>query len=527
MSMDKQSFWGHFTHNRGMRSLATATVALGLCSLPAAGVVEIVGVTEASLEWTEASGPVAGYFVIVSRSGENPVLDQISATSRATVSGAYGEEIMVGVAAFDAGGIAGPLSLFSETIMFVAETSDGGDGSDPGGGGGGDGDDGSGAGEPVPEPDGAGSPFDFTGDGVVDLILQAGSALSLWSVEGSQVVAVRELPPVPSGSVAVGHGDYDGNGVSDVLWEDTETGALSLWLVDEGTVVAGLALSGPPLDPDGEWFIGGSADFDADGRDDILVASRVLGVVEIWHVDDAGGVTSGSRFGGRIGAWSIAALADTDGDGKAEIVWRDELAHVLEVDDPDAGTAQPIGQSVEGWRAAGVADVDGDGVMELVLYHRETGSLDAWSLDGTAPSVQALGALSGAPAGVYAGGDFDLDGREDLVWSEPAAGAIVLGLSTPSGLVETLVDASLPEGTDLARRTDGSDDGDFRDRLCGGDFDQNGSINSHDFQSFVACYQGTTSGDCYWQDMDGDGRVTTADAGIFVNNFRSQGQSCE
>jgi len=35
----------------------------------------------------------------------------------------------------------------------------------------------------------------------------------------------------PAGAVAVGVGDFDHNGVSDIMWRDTATGGIDNWLL--------------------------------------------------------------------------------------------------------------------------------------------------------------------------------------------------------------------------------------------------------------------------------------------------------
>jgi hypothetical protein len=107
---------------RGAASLARLGLFsfLLLATVPAYG-VDLVGQTSATLGWTAASGPVAGYSVFVSRNGSVPANPEQRVTATAaTISGAAGDSLVVWVQAYDATQQPGPDSPRSDTIRFVA-----------------------------------------------------------------------------------------------------------------------------------------------------------------------------------------------------------------------------------------------------------------------------------------------------------------------------------------------------------------------------------------------------------------------
>jgi hypothetical protein len=112
--------------------------------------------------------------------------------------------------------------------------------------------------------------------------------------------------------------------------------------------------------------VGGSADLNGDGTDDLMLFSRIKGEVEVWTFS-GGSVATRSRIAGHAGAWSVAAVDDTDGDGKAEIVWLDELNRALELRDPARSSPANLGNLAAGWRVRGGADLAGTGSADLVL----------------------------------------------------------------------------------------------------------------------------------------------------------------
>src|SRR5262245_27659114 len=252
--------------NRLGSALTFAAITLSLSV--SAGAVEVVGTT-VQLGWTAASGPVSGYYVIVSRNSAAAKVESVTIGTNKTVTGAVGETIVVQVAAFAQDGVAGPVSPASDPIKFVSTSGSGSGGTTT---------------PPPPPPDPGPTPpsgptvtRDFTGDGSADLVVQAGSDVRVWAMQGGKVTSEIQLPAAPTGARVVGTGDYDGNHVADLLWENPQTGALTLWLLGAGTVKATGTLDRSSLPAAEEWHVGGSADFDGDGADDLMLFSRVEG----------------------------------------------------------------------------------------------------------------------------------------------------------------------------------------------------------------------------------------------------------
>ena len=500
-----------------------AVMALGALHIAAASgaaAVEIVG-TEAEVAWAVASGAVAGYYVVVARDGRPSQVEAVSLDAKEVIAGSVGQTLVVQVAAFGADGLAGPLSANSDPIRFVTGSGSGtGSGGSSGGGTG----TGTGGGSPPPgeEPPPDDAPrvrADFDGDGAADLVTRQGDTARLWLMQGARVAKQMPLPAVPPGAELVGIGDYDGNRSSDLLWEDPETGVLTLWRMDRGAVTATAALDRASLPAQESWLVGGSGDFDGDGRDDVLFFSRKRGEVEVWKFDASGGVAARTRSSGHRGAWSVSAVTDSDGDGLAEVVWLDELTRAIEVQIPGAaplalGTLEPT------WRILAALDGDGDGAAELLLNEVKTRALQLWYLDSQ--GVTLARDLRAAPGTFAAGADFDANGREDVAWRTTATGAVTLWLG--SGNSAVVAGASLPQDAEILAGN-GSDPADFRARFCSGDLDRNGQLTSGDYRVLISCLQKSRTSGCDAADLDSDGAVTQADAQIFL--LRYAGESCQ
>ena len=90
------------------------------------------------------------------------------------------------------------------------------------------------------------------------------------------VGAAGSFNPGPSWQVK-GSGDFNGDGKSDILWQNSN-GTAAIWLMD-GTNAMSVGAAGP-FNPGPSWQIKGSGDFDGDGKSDILWQGRQ------WHARD-------------------------------------------------------------------------------------------------------------------------------------------------------------------------------------------------------------------------------------------------
>jgi hypothetical protein len=90
--------------------------------------------------------------------------------------------------------------------------------------------------------------------------------------------------------VPAGTGDFNGDGTTDVLWRNTNTGEVDDWLMTNGHISGGTAFGFAPA---GTTVVG-TGDYNADGKADILLQAAD-GTPTIW-TSNGSAVTATTSF---------------------------------------------------------------------------------------------------------------------------------------------------------------------------------------------------------------------------------------
>jgi hypothetical protein len=182
---------------------------------------------------------------------------------------------------------------------------------------------------------------------------------------------------------------------------------------------------------DRNWALQAIADFDGDGRADLVWRHALTNHTLLWLMD-GDSIKSMSTVWPTVDAnWQIGAAADLDRDGRADLVWRNRTTganFVWYMNGSQLREAQALVSVADlGWKLAGAGDLDGDDRPELVFRHDDGRTL-AWFLGdrGTIRLTAPIGTPIGAPWSLEAVADIDTDGRADLVWRNAASGQIVV-----------------------------------------------------------------------------------------------------
>jgi hypothetical protein len=269
------------------------------------------------------------------------------------------------------------------------------------------------AGQVTRSTDGPGSPLTVSGlTGGISYRCSVAATNGQGLGASSAAVAVVAL--------ATPRADFNGDGRSDILGQNALNGQRAVWHLDGSTVLGRTALPTLPV----EWEFAGIGDFNGDGRSDILFQNRVSGERLVWFMN-------GTNFAGAasIGVvspdWQIAAVDDFNGDGRPDLLFQnvrsgDRIVWFLN-GTTFAGSARIATLGIE-WRIAASGDFNADGKTDLVLENQQTGERVLWFLDGTTlTGGVSLGRVS-TDWQIATTGDFNLDGRSDLVFQNVNSG---------------------------------------------------------------------------------------------------------
>ena len=436
-----------------MRSFArlavVATAMLMLASSSALAAIDVEGMS-VTLAWTPSAGPVGHYSVFVDRDGAGftSTVTAFVSEPRVTVRGEFGETIRVCVMARGWGGggaLFSAVSPISEEIRFVEAANGGGD--------------------PTPPPpsapaitapttgstlSGSSATFTWADNGTTvsewwlyvgtsvngkdllnsGLIGAATTSLTVsglptdgrtvyvrffyhqggWNHQDFQYTAAAPLSLSPMGTAPY---DFDGDGRTDLLWWNSATRALTVWLMD-GAFPYSIANLGT-LDAN-RLFVG-SGDFDGDGRSDLLV--RTDTAYEIWFMNGSTVQKTGPLMAYDVNA-QIEEIGDFDGDGNADLLWEWWGQSTVSFMDGAATVRTDGGPPIVGSDSPGVCtpDVNGDGMSDQV--RRESSGVSVWLMNGATLLSTGETGLKMEGARILGCGDADGDGFGDVLWYNPS-----------------------------------------------------------------------------------------------------------
>ena len=266
--------------------------------------------------------------------------------------------------------------------------------------------------------------------------------------DGTVTSHLVQFSPWPTGELPFwkmqGTGDFNGDGQSEIIWQHDSNNLASLWIMNETDVLhvgqlgsgGTLPVGASPVFPYGPFGfdIKAIGDINGDGRDDVI-SQQVNGDVTLWLMDGDNNTAdviakAGPHASGALAGWHVKGSGDFNGDGNADIIFQhDNGQAAMWLMDGNAnttfvGAVGPFNPGAD-WQIKGVGDFDGDGKDDIVWQHTD-GQAAMWLMDGTQTTfVGAVGPFNpGADWQIQGTGDFNDDGMSDILWKSTSSGTV-------------------------------------------------------------------------------------------------------
>jgi hypothetical protein len=122
-------------------------------------------------------------------------------------------------------------------------------------------------------------------------------------------------------------GDFNGDGVSDILWRNTISGDNDIWYFGkDGRVFT--SIRHVNIAESSGWKVQVTGDFNGDSVSDIFWHNSQTGDNDIWYFGKDGRVFITIRHTGILDntGWKIVSTGDFNGDGVYDILWRNTIS---------------------------------------------------------------------------------------------------------------------------------------------------------------------------------------------------------
>lgn len=268
------------------------------------------------------------------------------------------------------------------------------------------------------------APTNFNGDGVSDLLWRNNNtgAISLWLIDQNRNITNGGGFASAAGWSPAGTGFFNGDNIEDIIWQTN--GVISLWLMDSSQQPSNGGSWAIPVG----WGVDEIGDFNGDGISDLLLRNSTTGQLSIWRFSPSQAISDGGSWS--LGTeWDISQTGDFNSDGITDLLLRSTSGATTTwlfngLGQPSNGASWFVGA---GWNPQETGDFNRDGVSDILWRNSSTGATNLWLLDQNQNVTNGGSWVVGTEWSVADVGDFNGDGISDIMWRS-TSGVLTLWL---------------------------------------------------------------------------------------------------
>jgi ELWxxDGT repeat protein len=271
---------------------------------------------------------------------------------------------------------------------------------------------------------------DFNGDGKSDILFQNVSSGQIceWQMNGTSVgfhgIAGNNSDPTLQ---AVGTGDFNGDGKSDVVFQNINNGNVYEWQMN-GLTVINQGLIGNNTNPN--LHVVGTGDFNGDGYSDILLQNVNTGRVWEWQMNGMSVLNSSLVGNNTDPSWHVVGTGDFNGDGKSDILFQNvSTGQVSEwqMNGTSVINSGLIGNNTDpSWHVVATGDFNADGKSDILFQNVNTGQVWEWQMNGMSViNSGAVGNNNNPNWHVVGTGDSNGNGYSEIVFQNVSNGHVM------------------------------------------------------------------------------------------------------
>jgi uncharacterized repeat protein (TIGR01451 family) len=245
---------------------------------------------------------------------------------------------------------------------------------------------------------------DANSSGQADIIFQnttSGRVVS-WFMNAQNRVGGGATSPIEfsvPGYKVVGSADFNDDGQNDLLWRNPADGAIRVWLMNAMLVTSEVSTT-PAQEADTTWEIVATGDLNADNKPDILFRNSVTGAIKVWLMNGLTRLAEQSTSPvtpGDLG-WRVVGIGDFNhvaltspvvpADTFDDLVFRNQVTGKIViwlmngVTRINGAFANPSSAGDSNWEIAAVADYNGDNQSDLLWRNTTSGRFVMWFMNG-------------------------------------------------------------------------------------------------------------------------------------------------